>query len=68
DVFNGYGEQTCNITSGKVYLAYWDYFKVGNPYFGIADNNHWNRYETRATRSAPNGYSSLYCKKILKNR
>lgn len=42
--FTKYGEQDINYTSGKTYLAYWDYFKVGNPYFGIADNNHWNSY------------------------
>jgi len=42
--FTGYGEASYNIVSGKTYLAYWDYFQVGNPYFGIADNNHWNTY------------------------
>lgn len=44
--FNGYGEATYTIQSGKMYLAYWDYFKIGNPYFGLADNNHWNTYST----------------------
>lgn len=42
--FNGYGEQTVNIEPGKTYLAYWDYFMVGSPYFGIADNNHFHSY------------------------
>lgn len=42
--FNGYGEATYSITTGMTYLAYWDWFKVGNPYFGKADNNHWNTY------------------------
>lgn len=40
----GYGKQKTTYTPGVTYLAYWDYFKVGNPYLGIADNNHWNRY------------------------
>lgn len=44
DVFSGYGEQDVTYKSGTTYLAYWDYFKVGNPYFGVADNNHWNTY------------------------
>lgn len=42
--FSKYGEQDTNYISGKTFLAYWDYFKIGNPYFGIADNNHWNSY------------------------
>lgn len=42
--FNAYGEAVYNIQNGKTYLAYWDWFQVGNPYFGIADNNHWNDY------------------------
>lgn len=42
--FTMYGEQETNFISGKTYLAYWDYFKIGNPYLGIADNNHWNSY------------------------
>lgn len=46
--FNAYGQSTYRLQSGKVYLAYWDYFKVGNPYFGIADNNHWNKYNAPA--------------------
>lgn len=44
--FNSYGENTYSITNGRVYLAYWDYFQVGNPYFGIADNNHWHTYSS----------------------
>lgn len=44
--FSGYGEATYNITSGQTYLAYWDYFQVGNPYFGIADNSHWHTYSS----------------------
>ena len=44
--FQGYGEQTYTLSNGRVYLAYWDYFQVGNPYFGLADNNHWNTYST----------------------
>lgn len=51
ETFYQYGESTYNIQSGKVYLAYWDWFQVGNPYFGIADNNHWNSYPT-STRAA----------------
>ncbi|MBO5630782.1 MAG: hypothetical protein J5965_17085 [Aeriscardovia sp.] len=68
DSFHGYGEQTCNLKSGEVYLAYWDYFKVGNPYFGLADNNHWNKYNARAPRSVQNEFNMLPCKMILKNR
>lgn len=40
--FMGYGYGDYSINSGKTYLAYWDYLNVGNPWFGIADNNHWN--------------------------
>lgn len=32
---------TCDIESGKTYLAYWDYNHVDKPYFGKADNDHW---------------------------
>lgn len=28
---------------GKTYLSYWNYDYIGNPYFGVADNDHWNR-------------------------
>lgn len=50
--FNPYGE-TAKLTfqPGKVYLGYWDYFKIGNPYLGIADNNHWNSYPPKNTRA-----------------
>ena len=30
-----------DIENGKTYLAYWDYNHIENPYFGVADNNHW---------------------------
>lgn len=53
--FSPYGNATYSIQSGKVYLAYWDWFKVGNPYFGIADNNHWNNYP--ASRASLKGCS-----------
>lgn len=47
--FKSYGETTKQVFQpGKVYLGYWDYFKVGNPYLGIADNKHWNSYTTNA--------------------
>ena len=42
--FDPYGEQNISYKPGTTYLAYWDYFKIGNPYMGIADNNHWNTY------------------------
>ena len=42
--FNAYGEKKYTLTSGKTFLAYWDYFKVGNPYFGEATNSKWNSY------------------------
>lgn len=42
--FSDYGQQKTTYVPGVTYLAYWDYFKVGNPYLGIADNNHWNSY------------------------
>lgn len=43
--FNAYGQAHYNIMDGKMYLAYWDWFKVGNPYFGLATNNKWNNYD-----------------------
>lgn len=49
DTFTGYGNANYNIVSGKTYLAYWDNFQIGNPYFGIADNNHWNSYSTSSS-------------------
>ena len=47
--FYSYGEADYTIQDGRTYLAYWDWFKVGDPYFGIANNNHWNSY-TKSTR------------------
>ena len=32
------------INNGETYLAYFDWLQKGNPYFGRADNNHWNVY------------------------
>lgn len=47
--FHGYGEQNITIDQpGQTYLAYWDWFKIGNPYFGKADNNHYNSYSAVA--------------------
>ncbi|MBO5613750.1 MAG: hypothetical protein J5905_04505 [Prevotella sp.] len=51
--FNGYGEANYTITNGQTYLAYWDWFQVGNPYFGVADNNHWNTYSSSQSLSIP---------------
>lgn len=42
--FHGYGEATSHFTPGTTYLAYWDFFKLGEPYLGVADNNHWRDY------------------------
>ena len=50
--FAGFGQQNTSIEYGKTYLAYWDYFQVGNPYFGIADNNHWNDYSSSSAKEA----------------
>lgn len=55
--FSGYGEKIYNIQNGKTYLAYWDYFKVGNPYFGIADNSHWNSYSASVRAKGRGGFS-----------
>lgn len=44
--FHAYGQATYNMEPGQTQLAYWDYFKLGNPYFGPADNNHWNSYSS----------------------
>lgn len=49
NTFHAYGEATYSLSAGKTYLAYWDYFKLGNPYFGLADNNHWNTYSQTQT-------------------
>lgn len=54
DSFSAYGMQDFSIEYGKTYLAYWDYFQVGNPYFGIADNNHWNTYSSSHAKAACN--------------
>lgn len=48
--FNAYGQNTYTIKDGVTQLAYWDWFQVGNPYFGKADNNHWNTYSASARR------------------
>ena len=42
--FSPYGEKTTTFTPGITYLAYWDYFQIGNPYLIPADNNHWHDY------------------------
>lgn len=51
--FKDKGEQVTTFIPGKTYLAYWDYFKVGNPYLGIADNNHWNDYKVTKLFKTP---------------
>lgn len=49
--FTAYGRQTySDLQSGTTYLAYWDWFQVGNPYFGVADNNHWNDYSSLSSK------------------
>lgn len=69
DEFTGYGESSYYLTTGKIYLAYWDYFQVGNPYFGLADNNHWNSsYGARATRTAQSESKALSQGIILKRK
>lgn len=40
-----------NFQNGQMYLAYWDWFAAGNPYFDIADNNHWNTYSSVAAKA-----------------
>ena len=57
--FQGYGEQSVNLTNGATYQAYWDYFQVGNPYFGIADNNHWHSYSSARAMEPGQNYSVL---------
>lgn len=42
--FTPYGQSTVQLEAGKTYLAYWDHFRLGAPYFGLADNNHFNTY------------------------
>lgn len=51
--FSAYGEQTTSFTPGTTYLAYWDYFKIGEPYLGPADNNHWNDYQPKTIYEEP---------------
>ena len=55
--FFSYGENHYTIQDGKTYLAYWDWFKVGEPYFGIANNNHWNTY---STKSRSEGFEDMF--------
>ncbi|MCH5223510.1 MAG: hypothetical protein J1E82_05660 [Muribaculaceae bacterium] len=55
--FFPYGENHYTIQDGKTYLAYWDWFKVGEPYFGIANNNHWNTY---STKSRSEGFEDMF--------
>ena len=55
--FTAYGENHYTIQNGKTYLAYWDWFKVGEPYFGIANNNHWNTY---STKSRSEGFEDMF--------
>ncbi|MBQ9577308.1 MAG: hypothetical protein IJV11_10565 [Muribaculaceae bacterium] len=31
----------CDIENGRTYMIYWDYNHLDNPYFGLADNDHW---------------------------
>lgn len=56
--FTGYGQKTVSITSGNTYLAYWDYFQVGNPYFGVANNNQWHTY-SQARAAEPGQHYSV---------
>lgn len=51
--FTSCGMNNYSIQNGKMYLAYWDWFKVGNPYFGPADNNHWNTYTKNSVAEKP---------------
>lgn len=51
--FYPYGEGNYTITNGQTYLLYWDWFQVGNPYFGVADNNHWHKYSSEAPARSP---------------
>ncbi len=41
-----------SIEAGKTYLAYWDYLYEGNPYFGLADNQHWDRTKSLMKKSS----------------
>lgn len=42
NTFSSYGQGTYKLKPGEVYLAYWNYLKVGKPYFGMAKNYNWN--------------------------
>lgn len=55
--FSPYGQANYTIENGKEYLAYWDWFAIGAPYFGIANNNHWNSYSTRSDQKTQDGNS-----------
>ena len=50
--FHGYGENNYTIVNGQTYLVYWDWFQVGNPYFGVADNNHWHTYSSNYVKES----------------
>lgn len=58
--FHPEGEQTVDYKPGTVYLAYWDYFQVGAPYLGIADNNHWHSYNLPDPTPTDKYYESPY--------
>ena len=51
--FHSYGQGNYTIQNGQTYLAYWDWFQVGNPYFGEADNNHWHTYDSNVKSMEP---------------
>lgn len=57
--FHSYGEADYTNQNGKVYLAYWDWFQVGNPYYGIADNNHWHVYTSSSNARALNSSKNI---------
>lgn len=54
DGFYPFGEDDYTFQSGKTYLAVWDYLYEGNPYFGLADNNHWDRSKSYMMKSTSN--------------
>ncbi len=73
NTFNGHGMKTYDITSGTTYLAYWDWFHQGNPYFGVATNNKW--YSAPATDMLPyqenffdNSMSNISGMKLFNNK
>lgn len=57
--FTGYGQKNVTIRSGNTYLAYWDYFEVGNPYFGEANNNQWHTYSQARAYDPQHNYSVI---------